>query len=108
MLTPLILLAPALLGGRAKPARFLAGLAPALLIPYLPYLITGGAIGSLFESGTRWTGGAVIFSLLTLAIVPEIARLLCAGDRRGGGGVDRATAARARRSRRRPSHGPSR
>ena len=75
--TPLILLAPALLGGRAKPARLLAGLVPALLIPYVPYLLTGGATGSLLDSGTRWTGGAVVFSLLTLAVVPEIARVVC-------------------------------
>ena len=35
---------PALLGGRASPARFLAGFVPAFVIPYVPYLLTGGAV----------------------------------------------------------------
>ena len=61
-LTPLVLLVPALLGGRARPARFLAGLVPALLIPYLPYLLRGGAFGSLFESGTTWPGGSLAYA----------------------------------------------
>ena len=63
--TPAALLVPALLGGRAKPARFLAGFIPALVVPYVPYLLSGGAFGSLFESGTGWTGRALLFSLLT-------------------------------------------
>jgi hypothetical protein len=75
--TPAALLVPALLGGRAKPARFLAGFIPALAIPYLPYLLSGGAFGSLFESGTRWTGGALLFALLAKTVAPETARLLC-------------------------------
>ncbi len=57
--TPLGLLVPALLGGRASPARFLAGFAPAFLLPYVPYLVTGGSFGSLFQSGTGWTGGSL-------------------------------------------------
>ena len=57
--TPAALLVPALLGGRAAPARFLAGFVPALVIPYVPYLLSGGAFGSLFESGTGWTGAVV-------------------------------------------------
>lgn len=76
--TPLILLVPALVGGRAKPARLLAGLIPALLIPYLPYLLTGGATGSLFQGGTAWTGRAVVFSALVLALVPRLALAICA------------------------------
>ena len=43
-LTPLVLVVPALVGGRARPARFLAGLIPALLLPYLPYLLHGGCV----------------------------------------------------------------
>jgi hypothetical protein len=76
-LTPAALLVPALLGGRAKPARFLAGFVPALVIPYVPYLLSGDAFGSIFESGTGWTGGALLFSLLTKVVDPGLARLLC-------------------------------
>ena len=76
--TPAALLVPALLGGRAKPARFLAGFIPALVLPYVPYLLSGGAFGSLFESGTGWTGTALLFSLLTEIMDPDVARLLCA------------------------------
>ena len=76
--TPAALLAPALLGGRAKPARFLAGFIPALVLPYVPYLLSGGAFGSLFESGAGWTGTALLFSLLTEIMDPDVARLLCA------------------------------
>ena len=75
-LTPLGLLAPALLGGRASPARFLAGFIPAFVIPYLPYLLTGGAAGSLFQSGTSWTGGSVVFTVLAVLTTPETARWL--------------------------------
>jgi Glycosyltransferase family 87 len=77
-LTPAVLLVPALLGGRAKPARLLAGFIQALIIPYVPYLLSGGAFGSLFESGTGWTGGALLFSLLTEILSPQVARLVCA------------------------------
>jgi len=75
--TPVALLVPALLGGRAKPARLLAGFVPALVVPYVPYLLSGGAFGSLFESGTGWTGGALLFALLTKIVDHEVARLLC-------------------------------
>ena len=67
---------PALLGGRASPARFLAGFLPAFVIPYVPYLLTGGAFGSLFQSGTSWTGGSLVFTLLAQLTTPEIARWL--------------------------------
>ncbi len=76
--TPAALLVPALLGGRAKPARFLAGFIPALVLPYVPYLLGGGAFGSLFESGAGWTGTALLFSLLTEIMDHDVARLLCA------------------------------
>lgn len=77
-LTPAALLIPALLGGRAKPARLLAGFVPAFALPYLPYLLSGGATGSLFESGTKWTGGALVFAPLALLMGAEVARLLSA------------------------------
>src|SRR5450830_1263152 len=76
-LTPAALLVPALLGGRARTARFLAGFLPALVLPYVPYLLSGGAFGSLFETGTGWTGGALLFALLAKIVDPEVARLLC-------------------------------
>ena len=74
--TPLGLLVPALLGGRASPARFLAGFVPAFVLPYVPYLITGGSFGSLFESGSGWTGGSLLFSLLAMVTTREAARWL--------------------------------
>ena len=74
--TPLALLVPALLGGRASAARFLAGFLPAFVIPYVPYLLTGGAVGSLFESGTSWTGASLVFTVLALLTTPQIARWL--------------------------------
>jgi hypothetical protein len=74
--TPLALLIPALAGGRASPARFLAGFAPAFLLPFLPYLLTGGSFGSLFESGSGWTGGSLLFSVFALLISPAAARWL--------------------------------
>ncbi len=83
-LTPLVLLVPALLGGRAKPAPLLAGFLPAFVIPYLPYLVTGGAAGSLFEAGTGWTGQAFLFAPLARLAGPEIARALCAAIAFGG------------------------
>ena len=76
-LTPAGLLVPVLLGGRAKPARLLAGFVPALVVPYLPYLLRGDAFGAVFRSGTEWTGSSLLFSLLTVALSPEIARLVC-------------------------------
>ena len=72
--TPLGLLVPALLGGRTSPWRFLAGFASAFLLPYVPYLVTGGSFGSLFESGTRWTGGSFVFTLLAQLFPAGVAR----------------------------------
>ena len=82
--TPLALLVPALLGGRASPARFLAGFAPAFLIPYVPYLVTGGSFGSLFQSGSAWTGGSLIFTLLARLTTPDLARWLALALFAGG------------------------
>jgi hypothetical protein len=74
--TPLGLLVPALLGGRASPVRFLAGFVPAFVLPYVPYLLTGGSLGSLLESGRGWTGGSLLFSLLAMVTTREAARWL--------------------------------
>lgn len=76
-LTPLGLLVPALMGGRAKPARLLAGFIPAFVVPYVPYLATGGATGSLFEAGTGWTGQSFLFAPLARLTSPDAARALC-------------------------------
>ena len=82
--TPLALLVPALLGGRTSPARFLAGFVPAFVIPYVPYLVTGGSFGSLFQSGTGWTGGSLVFTLLAQLTSPQLARWLALGLFVGG------------------------
>jgi hypothetical protein len=74
--TPLGLLIPALLGGRASPARLLAGFVPAFVIPYVPYVVTGGSFGSLFQSGADWTGGSLVFGLLVRLTTAELARWL--------------------------------
>ena len=82
--TPLALLVPALLGGRTSPTRFLAGFVPAFVIPYVPYLVTGGSFGSLFQGGTSWTGGSLVFTLLAQLTTPQIARWLALGLFVGG------------------------
>jgi hypothetical protein len=74
--TPLALLIPALAGGRASPVRFLAGFAPAFVLPFVPYLLTGGSFGSLFETGTGWTGGSLLFTVLALLTSRAAARWL--------------------------------
>jgi hypothetical protein len=83
-LTPLALVVPALVGGRARPARFLAGLVPALLVPYLPYLLRGGAFGSLFESGTTWLGGSLAYAAVRVVLPAGPARAVCAALFAGG------------------------
>ncbi len=77
-LTPLALVVPALVGGRARPARLLAGLVPALLVPYLPYVLHGGAFGSLFESGTTWLGGSLVYAAARVVLPAGPARAVCA------------------------------
>jgi hypothetical protein len=74
--TPLALLIPALAGGRASPARLLAGFVPAFVLPFVPYLLTGESFGSLFETGTGWTGGSLLFTVLALLTSRAAARWL--------------------------------
>ena len=83
-LTPLALVVPALVGGRARPTRLLAGLLPALLVPYLPYLLWGGAFGSLTESGTTWLGGSLAYAAVRVVLSPGPARAVCAALFLGG------------------------
>jgi hypothetical protein len=83
-LTPLALVIPALVGGRARPARFLAGLVPALVAPYLPYLLHGGAFGSLLESGTTWLGGSLVYAAVRVVLPAGAARDMCAALFVGG------------------------
>jgi hypothetical protein len=75
-ITPLGLLVPALAGGRASPARLLAGFIPAFVLPYIPYLLRGGAFGSLFAAGTGWTGGSLLYRLLIHLTSAHTARWL--------------------------------
>jgi hypothetical protein len=77
-LTPAALLVPALVGGRAQPVRLLAGFLPALLVPYLPYALTGGSVGSLMQAGAGWTGGALLFAAVRLVLPPAAAATACA------------------------------
>jgi hypothetical protein len=77
-LTPAGLLVPALLGGRARPLRLLAGFVPALVLPYVPYLLRGSAFGVLFGSGTEWTGGSLLYALLLHLVPARVAQVLCA------------------------------
>ena len=42
----------------------------------MPYLLTGGSFGSLFESGTGWTGGSLLFTVFALLISRAAARWL--------------------------------
>jgi hypothetical protein len=73
---PLGLLVPALFGRRTSPARFVAGFAPAFVIPYLPYLLTGGSFGSLFQGGFSWTGASLLFLLFARLSSPQVASWL--------------------------------
>jgi hypothetical protein len=80
-LTPAALLLPALLGGRARPGHLLAGFVPAFVVPSLPYLLAGGGPRAVFtgvaSAGTTWRGSALLFSMLTYAVAPRLAQLVC-------------------------------
>jgi hypothetical protein len=80
-LTPAALLLPALVGGRARPGRLLAGFIPAFVLPGVPYLLAGGGPGSVLSgaaaAGTDWTGTALLFSLLTYMVPARAAQLIC-------------------------------
>ncbi len=72
--TPLALVVPALLGRRARPVPFLLGFLLALVLPALPYALTGGVLGSLTEAGTRWKAGSAVFDVVDAVAGPAAAR----------------------------------
>ena len=80
-LTPAALLLPALLGGRARPGRLLAGFVPAFVLPLLPYVLGSGRLHGVFggvaAAGTGWTGSALLFSLLTYLLPARAAQAVC-------------------------------
>ena len=67
--TPLALVVPALLGRRARPLPFLLGFVPALVLPALPYALTGGVFGSLFEAGTAWKAESAVFDVAAAGLL---------------------------------------
>lgn len=74
-LTPAFLLIPALLGGRTRLSRFLPGFVLAFGLPYLPYLLTGGARGSF---GSFYpTGNALGFYLVEKVLPQTAAAMVC-------------------------------
>ncbi len=97
--TPLALLIPALLGGRTSPARFLAGFVPVFVVPYVPYLVTGGSFGSLFQGGTGWTGASLRVRDARAAHLAPDRALAHAGALRRRRAVDRRQLPRAREHR---------
>ena len=68
--TPLALVLPALLGRRARPLPFLLGFLPALVLPALPYALTGGVFGSLGEAGLTWKAESAVFDVVDAAAGP--------------------------------------
>ena len=46
------------------------------MIPYLPYLLTGGSFGSLFQGGFSWTGASLLFLLFARLSSPQVASWL--------------------------------
>jgi len=75
-LTPALLVLPAILGRRASLRSFLPAFALAWALPYVPYLLTGGAFGSLVEF--REVGNSFMFSILDAVLPYEATRVLCA------------------------------
>lgn len=75
-LTPAFLLIPALLGGRTRPLRFLSGFALAFGLPYLPYLLSGGARGSF---GSFYPTGNALGVFLLDKLMPTTASVLACG-----------------------------
>ena len=76
-LTPAALLIPALVGRRARPLPFLAAFLVAWLVPYVPYLLWGGATGSLFSGGDRQNVNSLLFFLLAKVLPYAAAAALC-------------------------------
>ena len=77
-LFPAFMLVPALVGGRARPLPLLAGFAAGAGLPYVPYLISGGALGSLTETGATPEFNSSVFYLLRLVLPYATARVVAA------------------------------
>jgi alpha-1,6-mannosyltransferase len=77
-LYPALMLIPALLGRRARPLPLLAGFAVGAGVPYLPYLASGGAIGSLSETGAQPEFNSSVFFVLTRVVSYDAARVMVA------------------------------
>ena len=74
-LMPAFLLVPALFGGRVSARRFLPGFALAFGLPYIPYVLTGAALGSARDSGARPEGNSLVFTTLRGIVGYETARV---------------------------------
>jgi hypothetical protein len=83
-LTPAFLLIPALVGGRARATRLLPAFIVAFGLPYIPYLLGGGARGSF--GSFHPTGNAFGFFLVE-QFVPRPAVLFVCGAAAIGGAV---------------------
>lgn len=77
-LFPAFMLVPALVGRRARPLPLLAGFAVGAGLPYIPYLISGAALGSLTETGATPEFNSSVFYLLRLVLPYATARALVA------------------------------
>lgn len=71
---PGFLLVPALLGRRARPLPLLAGFAAGFGLPYLPYALTGAALGSITETGSTPEFDSSAFYLIRLVLPYGAAR----------------------------------
>jgi hypothetical protein len=67
-LTPVALLVPAVVGGRARPGRLIPAFVAAFALPYVPYLLTGGALGSLQDTSAEPRSNPSLFGLLDLVL----------------------------------------
>jgi hypothetical protein len=80
--TPALLIVPALIGKRVRPLVFLPAVALAWGLPYVPYLLTGDATGSL---GSWWEhGNALVFFLISQVLPYTAAAIVCAVIAIGG------------------------
>jgi hypothetical protein len=77
-LTPAALLIPALVGGRARPGRLIPAFILAFTLPYVPYLLSGGAFGSLQDTGAKPRANSSFFALLDLALPYRAAVIVAA------------------------------
>jgi hypothetical protein len=80
--TPALLIVPALIGKRVRPLVFLPAVALAWGLTYVPYLLSGGATGSL---GSWWEhGNALAFFLISQLLPYTATAIVCAVIAIGG------------------------